>query len=220
MLTSRTIYIIGFCALVCSQFIYAGAFQEGGEAYKKGDYVTAEKKFLEVAKKGDHRAMYALGSMYAGGTGVKKDYQKAYKWFSSAAKYGRIDAQYKLGLMYDEGAGIPRNYRRAARLYNKIAKKGYSPAQYRLGLLYASGHGVKQNNSKAYAWLLAAKQNLMKDLAGKKKDGDELTQKSGDIFTATPVELIVEELEKIKRKMESLQLEEARQLAQEYMQYR
>ena len=56
--------------LVAVGACYAGAFEEGGAAYRAGDYELAAKKFMEVADKNDHRAMYALGSMYAAGKGV------------------------------------------------------------------------------------------------------------------------------------------------------
>ncbi len=220
MLTLRSVYFIGILALLFSQPGYADTFTEGGDAYKAGDFATAAKKFLEVAERGDHRAMYALGSMYAGGTGVDRDYKKAYKWFSSAAKYGRPDAQYKLGLMHDEGLGVPQNYKRAARLYNKPAKKGYARAQFRLGLLYAKGHGLKQSKVKSYAWLLVAKQNLMKDALAKKKASADIQQENGNIFTDIDADLITTELEKIKGNITSEELQEAMQLAQEYSQYR
>jgi Sel1 repeat len=220
MLTSRSIYFICLFSFFYSQFIYADTFKEGGEAYIKGDYATAAKKFLEVAKKGDHRAMYALGSMYAGGTGVEKDYKEAYKWFSRAAKYGRVDAQYKLGLMYDEGAGVSQNYKRAARYYNKAAKKGYAHAQFKLGMLFAKGHGVKQSNVKAYAWLIVANQNLQNNSPREKETSGEIEQRKGDPFAAIHVDLIAEELETIRKNIAPEEIEKAKLLAQEYIQYR
>ncbi|MBF8270597.1 MAG: hypothetical protein HW386_2306, partial [Gammaproteobacteria bacterium] len=119
-------------AMLYSATVLSDTFKEGGDAYKQRDYVTAAAKFKEVADKGDHRAMYALGSMYAGGTGVKQDYQEAFKWFSAAAKYGRPDAQYKIGLIYELGVGVKQNYRQAARIYQKTGQKGYAHSQFRL----------------------------------------------------------------------------------------
>ena len=101
---SNIFFIILFI-LFYSQTSYAD-FTKGGDAYKKGDFKTAAEEFLKDAEKGDHRAMYAIGSMYAVGRGVEQNYKDAYKWFSRAAKHGRPDAQYKLGVMYEEGAGI------------------------------------------------------------------------------------------------------------------
>jgi uncharacterized protein len=135
--------------------IYAD-FQEGGEAYLKGDYKTAINEFIPLAERGDHRAMYALGSMYSAGHGVEKDLEKSFNLFLEAAKNGRADAMYKLGLMYEQGQGVKQNPKKAIRYYKKSAKKGYPLAQYRFGLMYEKGSGVKQNLINAYAWLVIA----------------------------------------------------------------
>jgi len=219
MLNSRSLFLLGMLAIFSSQYSYADTFTDGGDAYKAGDFTTAAKKFLEVAVKGDHRAMYALGSMYAGGQGVDRDYKKAYLWFSKAAKYGRLDAQYKLGLMYNEGLGVPQNYKRAARLYFKPAKKGYALAQFRLGLLYAKGHAVKQSKVKAYAWLLAAKQNLDKVSRRNMGVSTDIGQEKGNLFNNVDTNLITVELETIKKDATPEELQEAMLLAQEYSQY-
>lgn len=134
----------------------AADFAAGGEAYKQGDYETAAREFLPLAENGDHRAMYALGSMYAVGHGVPQDLNEAFRWFREAARYGRPDAEYKLGIMYAEGLGVPQDYRKAINWFGKSAKKGYRDAQYRVGRMYLEGHGVKQNYIKAYAWSYVA----------------------------------------------------------------
>ena len=131
-------------------------FESGGEAYKRGDYETAAKEFLPLAENGDHRAMYALGSMYAAGHGVPMDLDEAFKWFQEAAKYGRPDAEYKLGLMYIKGLGVPKDYKMAIRWFGRSAKKGYGDAQYRVGQMYMEGLGVEKNYIKAYAWSYVA----------------------------------------------------------------
>ena len=131
-------------------------FESGGEAYKRGDYETAAREFLPLAESGDHRAMYALGSMYAVGHGVPQDLGKSLEWFQAAAKYGRPDAEYKLGIMYADGLGVPQDYNKAARWFGRSAKKGYGDAQYRIGQMYMEGQGVKQDYIKAYAWSYVA----------------------------------------------------------------
>ena len=201
----------------------ADTFTEGGDAYKRGDYVTALEKFKEVAAKGDHRAMYALGSMYAGGNGTRQDYKQAFKWFTEAAKYGRLDARYKLGLMYELGVGVKQNYRRAARYYQAVARKGYAHGQFRFGQLYLQGKGVQQDPVKACAWMSLARQNLLNNMpkagASDEKDdqsspADEL--QSSDIFATLNLKLINAELESLQSKLTPAQLQEAQQLAQEY----
>ena len=131
-------------------------FKEGGQAYLRGDYETAAKEFIPLAERGDHRAMYALGSMHSTGQGVEKDLKKSFELFSEAARNGRADAMHKLGLMYEQGLSVQQNLKKAARYYQKSAKKGYPLGQYRFGLLYMDGSGVKQNPVNAYAWLVIA----------------------------------------------------------------
>ncbi len=143
-------------SLVCINQAVHADFESAGDAYKDGDYDTAAREFLPLAENGDHRAMYALGSMYAAGHGVPMDLKEALKWFRKAATYGRPDAQYKIGVMYDRGLGLKQDYRKALNWYGKAAKNGFGLAQYKIGQMYVAGHGVKQNFIKAYAWLKTA----------------------------------------------------------------
>jgi uncharacterized protein len=138
-------------------------FKAGGDAYKRGDYETAAKEFLPLAEKGDHRAMYALGSMYSVGHGVEQNFDEAFKWFQKAARYGRPDAEYKIGIMYAQGFGVEQDYNRALSWYGKSAKKGYALAQNKIGLMYLEGKGVKQSNIKAYAWAAIAYEQGIED---------------------------------------------------------
>ncbi|MFT5426274.1 MAG: TPR repeat protein [Gammaproteobacteria bacterium] len=177
--------------LLCISQLTVADFKLGGDAYKDGDYETAAKEFLPLAENGDHRAMYALGSMYAVGHGVPMDLKEALKWFQKAASYGRPDAQYKIGLMYDDGLGLKQDYRKALNLYGKSSKSGYALAQYKIGQMYYDGRGVKQNSIKAFAWLKTAT-----------SQGAEDKDKTLEILIS---------------KLTSEQMTEANTLAQQYM---
>ena len=185
----------------------ADTFSEGGDAYIQGDYVTALEKFKQVAALGDHRAMYALGSMYAGGNGVKRDYREAFKWFSSAAKYGRLDAQYKLGLMYELGVGVKQDFRRAARYYQAVARK------FRFGQLYLQGKGVKQDPVKACAWMAVARQNFLNSMPETGNAAEDVEAElpvdnlqPSDIFVPIHLKLVNTELESLKSTLSPAQL--------------
>lgn len=53
----------------------------------KEDYTNMTAKELEViAKQGDPKAQFNLGSCYYNGTGIEQDYKKTVKWFLKAAK--------------------------------------------------------------------------------------------------------------------------------------
>lgn len=147
--------LIPLIYIIYSTSVYAD-FRDGGQAYLRGDYEAAAKEFIPLSERGDHRAMYALGSMYSAGHGVEKDLKKSFALFSEAAQNGRADAMYKLGLMYEQGQGIKQNTKKAVRFYHKSAKQGYPLGQYRFGLMYMKGFGVKQSPVNAYAWLVIA----------------------------------------------------------------
>lgn len=194
----------------------AGAFEEGGAAYMAGNYKLAAKKFMEVADKNDHRAMYALGSMYAAGRGVPRDYRKAFELFSRAARYGRVDARYKLGIMYQEGLGVARSDRRAARSFHDAAIKGYGPAQFQLGMCYANGRGVKQDLILAGTWLTVADASLEKRplVPAQTPDTDSGGPKAMQMLDSGVVK---QQLHKILARLSPEQQKSVAQRAREYM---
>lgn len=200
-------------------------FSDGGKAYMLGDYAAAANHFQEAAERGDHRAMYALGSMYAGGNGVEQDYKQAYTWFRKAAKYGRPDAIYKLGLMYEQGLGLKQDYGKALRYFGKAAKAGYPQAQYKVGTFYANGQGVTANNVKAYAWLAVAYGKLENALQtpSQSEEASEEFLKDQDEFKQASTG---NKLTDLKNKMTALQsslsteeLSEAKGLIAKYSRY-
>lgn len=81
--------------------------KEGIAAYQRGDYATAYRQFLPLAKRGHADAQAKLGSMYALGHGVPQDDTTAARWFRKAAEQGHADAQALLGVAYAEGQGVP-----------------------------------------------------------------------------------------------------------------
>ena len=204
---------------ICLQS-YADNFKDGGEAYLRGDYENAAAAFIPLAKRGDHRAMYALGAMYSSGQGVKKDITKSFELFSEAAKNGRADAMHRLGIMYEEGLGVEKNAKKATRLYQKSAKKGYPLGQYKLGLMYMEGSAIKQNIINAYAWLVIAGHyfiykaaediNTRKDdrtVADNKFQLQLLQQKEKNKI----LDKIIEDLNTLRVNMSSAQLAETRE---------
>ena len=86
------------------------SYQEGYDAYKRGDYDTALKEFRPLAEQGDAGAQFTLGGMYDKGHGVPQDCQVAVRWFRLAAEQGYALAQSNLGAMYANGLGVWQNY--------------------------------------------------------------------------------------------------------------
>jgi len=213
MKTSR---LILFLAIIYPLFVHAD-FKGAGEAYLKGDYETAANEFMQLAERGDHRAMYALGSMYSAGHGVEKDLKKSFKLFSEAAKNGRADAMYKLGLMYEQGLGLKQNAKKAIRYYQKSAKKGYPLAQYRFGLMYEKGFGVTQNSINAYAWLvIAAHYFIYQTFSSENQNNKSLDDKKRELLFFQEQEKdrifgeITKHLQEIKQDMSSEDIEKVK----------
>ncbi len=94
------------------------AGEEPYEALQRGDFRVAAGLFYPLADKGDARAQYNLGLLYASGLGVTHDYQAALKWHRMAAKQGHAGAQNELAQMYSKGQGVSQDYVRAHMWYS------------------------------------------------------------------------------------------------------
>jgi len=88
-------------------------FNDGYNAYEKGDYKTAFNEWKSLAEQGEASAQVEIGRMYGSGRGVLKDYKEAFKWIRKAAEQDNADAQYGLGLMYESGRGVLKDLSKA-----------------------------------------------------------------------------------------------------------
>ncbi len=101
----------------------AGAYEDGFEAYNRGDYATAVRLWKPLAEKGDAKVQNNLGVMYENGQGVMQDYAEAVKWYQKGADQGIAYAQYNLGLMYANGHGVPQDYVQSHKWLNLAAAR-------------------------------------------------------------------------------------------------
>jgi uncharacterized protein len=108
-------------------FAVMADYQEGRDAFDRGDYSTALKKFEILAKQNNPRGQYALAVMYDIGEGVGKDYKEAMKWYLLAAKRGNKDAPNNIGVLHMIGFGVPRSFAKAYTWFS-IAGAGDSEA--------------------------------------------------------------------------------------------
>jgi TPR repeat protein len=111
----------------------------GELAMKKGDYATAIKEFLPLAKQGDAAAQSLLGELYDKGRGVQQDDKEAARWYRLAADQGNAGAQSMLGDLYAEGRGVPQDDKKAVRWYQLAADQGDAVAQLELAFMYETG---------------------------------------------------------------------------------
>lgn len=71
--------VVVFLLFVMGSSVYAGSFEDGLDAYEKGDYVTAAREFRKAAEQGHADAQFMLELMYEVGVGVPKNYTEAVK---------------------------------------------------------------------------------------------------------------------------------------------
>ncbi len=138
--------------------------QVGVEAYERGDYAAALEELRPLAERGDARAQYFLGSMYAEGEGVPEDYAEAAKWYHLAAERGDAEAQFSLGGLYFYGAGVPRGLAEAVKWYRRAAERGDAEAQIQLGTMCENSVGLPQDYVLAHMWFNLAATHLPADL--------------------------------------------------------
>src|SRR5215470_2049819 len=81
----------------------AAAFEDGLDAYRRGDYATAMRLWRSLADQGNADAQSRLGFLYQNGRGVPQNDAAAVSWYRKAADQGRAPAQVNLGLFYEEG---------------------------------------------------------------------------------------------------------------------
>lgn len=151
--------VFGLALILLSEPSTAESYEDGYDAYGRGDYATAFQIWKSLADQGSQSAQYGLGELYSLGHGVPPDDLEAAKWNRMAAESGYVPAQSRLGAMYDEGRGVPQSLSKAMKWYRKAAQQGDLPAQVSLGLIYGTGRGVPQNYFQAVKWFgLAAEQ--------------------------------------------------------------
>ena len=105
------------------------SYQQGMDAYERGDYETALKEWRPLAEQGEAEAQRFLGSMYYQGKGVPQDDQEAVRWYWQAADQGDAYAQNTLGYMYHDGKGVQKDSIQAYMWWVLSAEQGFRLAK-------------------------------------------------------------------------------------------
>jgi TPR repeat protein len=151
----RAALVAGLMATVLLGAAACRPYEDGFEAYQRGDYTTAMRLVRPLADQGNAKAQEMVGSMYEQGWGVPQNYAEAEKWYRKAADQGNATAQVILDVMYHLLSGRyerGQNYAEAAKWHRKAADRGDAFAQVSLGSLYEQGRGVPQNYAEAVKW--------------------------------------------------------------------
>ena len=121
--------LISFLLLIGIVGLARADFDDGLNAYKKGNYASALAEWLPIAQKGVTEAQYNLAGMYAKGYGVNIDDAMAVYWYKKAAQQDHPRAQYNLGVMYLLGTGVYQSYDEAKKWLQLSYANGIDEAE-------------------------------------------------------------------------------------------
>lgn len=130
----------------------ASSFEEGVDAYKRGDYSEAIKIWQPLAGEGNGDAQQAIGLAYDLGYGVGQSFSVAVRWYRLAAEGGNKIGQFRLGFIYENGFGVTKDNGQAAIWYHKAAEQHVAAAEAHLSTMYTNGIGVDKDADQAAVW--------------------------------------------------------------------
>jgi TPR repeat protein len=151
----RIVLYFSFMLLATPLLAIAGPFEDGMEAYRRGEFAIALELWQPLATQGDREAQFRLGLLYANGQGTPRDEAKGLKWTTTAAGQGYPPAQFALGLRHDGIYGTSSSAQEAAESvawYRKAADQGHAISQYYLARKYSLGDGVARDDAEAVKW--------------------------------------------------------------------
>jgi uncharacterized protein len=125
-------------ALLFAQDVARPRFDEGIEAFQRGDVRVAFKVWKQLAAGGDKNAMFNVGYMYHQGLGVATNVDAAAEWYQKAAQGGHPAAANNLAVMYSTGRGyiIAQYDDLAMHWYTASSEGGNVNAKFNLAVRY------------------------------------------------------------------------------------
>ena len=104
-------------------------------------------------RRGDARAMNALGLAYMKGIGVEQDSTLCVGWMERAGASGYAEAYHNLGMMYKyANGGLRQNMAKAYRYFARGAEAGSVACWYDAGYMLYKGLGCRQDYAMAARW--------------------------------------------------------------------
>lgn len=151
---------VGILWVVMPQPVFADTFTDGMKLHLKKKYYKSAQIFHGLARAGNIRAQFMMGTIYEQGLGVPSDLNAAAFWYQKAATGGNPSAQYNLGIFYQFGKGVQKSDSEAAAWLLRAANNGHGKAQNNLSTFYFTGVGVKKDFAEAWKWLSLAADQL------------------------------------------------------------
>ena len=144
---------IGAIVIALSFALAHAAYDQGRDAYQRGDYERALRE-LVPAGDSDARAASILADIYGRGLGTRADAQQSLLWLRRAGELGDVQAQVRLGAYYAQESAQDR--REALEWYRRAAEQGSPEAQYAVGRMLVEGQGVPPDAVEAVRWIQGA----------------------------------------------------------------
>jgi len=119
------------------------------QQYNDGKYKQAFNAFMPLAKKGNAKAQFYLGSMFYFGRGIDKNDFKAYTFFSLAANQHLPEAYNNMATCFFNGIGVAKDSQKGLTYLQMASLQGVPVALLRLGALYYNGDDVEKNHQLA-----------------------------------------------------------------------
>jgi TPR repeat protein len=151
---------VGACLLALTGQANADSLSDAKRALDTGDFATAVKLYMPLAKLGNADAQFHLGVLYDEGEGIPENDVEALKWYRMAADQGHEAAQTVLGTIYSVGKGVTQDFKEAVRWDRLAAEQGSATAQFNLAWLYKIGDGVPKDYVLAHMWFNIATANV------------------------------------------------------------
>ncbi len=123
------------------------------QMWAAGDQTGAIAYYRPVADKGDKRAAYVLGVMYATARGRAHDGAKAAAWLKKAAEMGSPAADRALAVLYRNGDGVAKDDAAVLRHLRAAANGGDADAEADLAQDYEDGDiGLPKDLAQTLKW--------------------------------------------------------------------
>ncbi len=159
--TSSSLALTLFICAISFQSSMAGPLEDGGAAFAREDFDSADRLLRPLAESGNTTAQAHVGAMeLMGGSGSVDEAREAVAWLTKSAEGGNAVAQIMLGRSYLDLNRAAPDPVMAARWFRKAAEQdeaeGSAEAQLQLGRMYLTGLGVPQSGAEATKWLRKA----------------------------------------------------------------
>ena len=158
---NKTILLL---TLISTINLTANSFSQINSNTRVVESTVSQKYFYakRAAEKGNARAQFDLGVMYATGNGVEKNEKLALKWFNIAAQNNFSKRQEIKNNNRMVSISKPMREEPVSQQFlfaKRAADKGNVRAQFDLAMMYLAGNGVRKNEQLAFKYFHTAARN-------------------------------------------------------------